>query len=95
MIEAVTSRSQGLGCDAVIITAASKSDEPVNLAVALSRQKARIVVVGVADIHPTRNELWAKEVEIMGSIFRSPMYDGRKAAMSKNSCGWLQKVSST
>lgn len=36
----------GLGCDAVIITAASTSLDPVNLAGSISRKRASIVVVG-------------------------------------------------
>ena len=38
--------SDGIGCDAVIITAASKSLDPINFAGAISRKKAIIVVVG-------------------------------------------------
>jgi predicted dehydrogenase/threonine dehydrogenase-like Zn-dependent dehydrogenase len=64
---AVQNHTHGIGADAVLVVVASKSDEPVNLAVALSRPKARIVVVGVADIHPSRNEMWHKEVEIVVS----------------------------
>lgn len=59
--------SRGLGCDAVVIAVASRSADPVNLAVRLCRSRARIVVLGVADIHPDRNELWHKEVEILVS----------------------------
>ncbi len=67
MTASALSHTQGQGCDAVLVVVASKSDEPVNLAVTLSRQKGRIVVVGVADIHPNRNEMWLKEVEIVVS----------------------------
>jgi len=38
--------TDGIGCDAVIITAASKSLDPINFAGAISRKKATIVVVG-------------------------------------------------
>lgn len=64
--------TEGFGADAVIITAATKSDEPVHLAVDISRFRGRVVVVGVADIHPNRNEMWHKEVEIIVSKAAGP-----------------------
>lgn len=64
--------TDGFGADAVIITAATKSDAPINLAVDIARFRGRIVVVGVADIHPDRNELWHKEVEIIVSKAAGP-----------------------
>lgn len=64
--------TNGFGADAVILTAATKSDVPVNLAVDIARFRGRVVVVGVADIHPDRNELWHKEVEIIVSKAAGP-----------------------
>ena len=52
----------GMGIDAIILTVATKSEEPVNTAVDVSRYGGRIVCVGAADIHPQRNEMWHKEV---------------------------------
>ncbi|MFH1616624.1 MAG: bi-domain-containing oxidoreductase [Planctomycetota bacterium] len=72
IVQNVNNETQGYGSDAVIITAATKSDEPINKAVEISRQKGRIVVVGVADIHPSRNEMWHKEVEIVVSKAGGP-----------------------
>lgn len=63
----VVQQTRGSGCDAVIVAAATKSSEPVNRAVGLCREKGRIVVLGVADIHPDRNELWKKEIELVVS----------------------------
>lgn len=65
--EAVTRRTAGAGCDAVVIAAATKSSEPIATAVGLCRQSGRVVLVGVADIHPNRNEMWNNEVEIVVS----------------------------
>jgi len=62
----------GYGSDAVIITAATKSDAPVNTAVDVSKYRGKIVLVGVADIHPQRNEMWQKEVEIIVSKAGGP-----------------------
>ncbi len=64
--------TNGFGADAVIITAATKSDAPVNTAVDVARYGGRIVLVGVADIHPQRNEMWHKEVEIIVSKAGGP-----------------------
>ena len=73
-------QTQGYGADAVIITAAAKDRGPVDQAIQLCRAKGRIVVVGTADIHPDRNELWLKEIELVvsrapgpGSL--DPIYD--------------------
>lgn len=62
----------GYGADAVIITAATKSDVPINTAVDISRFRGRIVLVGVVDVHPQRNEMWHKEVEIIVSKAGGP-----------------------
>lgn len=64
--------TEGLGVDCTILTVASKSDEPVHTAVEVLRFGGRIVVVGVTDIHPNRNELWHKEVEIIVSRAGGP-----------------------
>jgi predicted dehydrogenase/threonine dehydrogenase-like Zn-dependent dehydrogenase len=69
---AALAETAGFGCDAVIVTAATKSDAPIHAAVRLCRQKGRIVVVGIADIHPDRNELWSKEIELVVSRAAGP-----------------------
>ena len=65
--EVVLRRTKGVGCDAVIVAAATKSSEPVSTAVGLCRQQGRVVILGVADIHPDRNEMWKNEVDIVVS----------------------------
>lgn len=72
LLEISNQLSDGFGQDAVLITAATKSDAPVNAAIELSRPKARIVLVGVADIHPSRNDMWYKEMEIVVSKAGGP-----------------------
>lgn len=69
---AVAEMTAAHGADSVIITAATKSDQPVNMAVDLSKIGGKIVLVGVADIHPDRNEMWHKEVEIVVSKAAGP-----------------------
>lgn len=70
--ESVERATSGHGVDTVIITAATKSAEPVNLAVDLCRFRGKVVLVGVADVHPQRNEMWHKEVEIVVSKAGGP-----------------------
>ena len=83
---AALTMTEGFGCDAVIVTAATKSDVPIYAGVRLCRQKGRIVVVGVADIHPDRNELWKKEVEL--SSYRAP----RGPARSIRYMNWTASI---
>lgn len=66
-VENVKKFTDGIGVDAVILTVASKSAEPVNTAIEISRFGGRIVLIGVADIHPDRNELWQKEIKLLVS----------------------------
>lgn len=88
--------SGGLGVDAVIITAATKDHAPVDQAIQLCRSKGRIVVVGTADIHPERNELWHKEIEIVvskaggpGSV--DPLYEIEGVDLPIGDVRWTQK----
>ncbi len=64
--------SKGYGVDAVIVAANAKNGEVINTSVELCRPKGKIVIVGTADIHPDRNELWAKEIEIVVSKAGGP-----------------------
>lgn len=62
----------GMGIDAVILAVATSSKKPVHDAIAISRFGGRIVAMGVADIHPHRNEMWQKEVELVVSKAGGP-----------------------
>ena len=72
MQQQVQTITQGQGVDAILITAATKSSEPVDLGIDWSRRGGKVVVVGVADIHPDRNEMWRKEVELIVSQAAGP-----------------------
>jgi len=89
-------QTQGYGADAVIITAATKDRGPVDQAIQLCRAKGRIVVVGTADIHPDRNELWLKEIELVvsraagpGSL--DPIYELEGVDLPIGEVRWTQK----
>lgn len=64
--------TQGHGADATVLTLATASEEPVNAAINYTRTRGKIVVVGTANIHPNRNELWHKEIELVVSKASGP-----------------------
>ena len=51
-------------CDAVIVTAATGSDDPVRLAGALARDRARVIVVGDVGMTLPRSSYYGKELEL-------------------------------
>ena len=52
------------GCDAVVITAATHSSDPVELAAKLARDRARVVVVGDVGMHVPRAPFYEKELDL-------------------------------
>ena len=54
--------SRGRGVDAVIITASTKSDEPIHQAALMCRKRGRIVLVGVAGLKLSRDDFFKKEL---------------------------------
>jgi predicted dehydrogenase/threonine dehydrogenase-like Zn-dependent dehydrogenase len=69
----VRQQTAGLGADAVIITAASSSHDPVNLAGALARKKGRVVVVGSVPTGFDREpHYYRKELELRMSCSYGP-----------------------
>ena len=51
-------------CDAVILTASTKSDDPIALAGALARDRARVVVLGDVGMTLPRTSYYGKELEV-------------------------------
>ena len=64
--------TNGSGVDAVILAVATQSDQPIHEAIKVSRFRGRIVLMGVADTHPHRNDLWEKEVSLIVSKAGGP-----------------------
>jgi predicted dehydrogenase len=60
----VASFTDGHGVDAVLICAATPSNDPVNLASALCRDRGRIVVVGDVGMSLPRTPFYEKELEL-------------------------------
>lgn len=61
-IKAAEIFSRGRGVDAVIITASTKSNEPVSQAATMSRKRGRIVLVGVVGLELSRADFFEKEL---------------------------------
>lgn len=60
------------GVDAVLITAATDSDEPVRNAARMCRQRGRIVLVGVAGLNLSRADFYEKELTFQVSCSYGP-----------------------
>tara|TARA_B100001121_G_scaffold218067_1_gene191369 strand:- start:2276 stop:4366 length:2091 start_codon:yes stop_codon:yes gene_type:complete len=58
--------------DAVIITAASSSNEPIEIATKIARNKAKIVVIGDIPLNISRNDFYYKELELVVSKSYGP-----------------------
>jgi predicted dehydrogenase/threonine dehydrogenase-like Zn-dependent dehydrogenase len=68
----VRNLTQGFGLDTVILTAAARSDEPVNLAMRLVRRKGRVVVVGDVGLALQRAAMYQKELDLLMSTSYGP-----------------------
>lgn len=64
--------SRGRGVDAVIITASTKSSEPVHQAALMSRKRGRIVLVGVTGLELSRADFYEKELTFQVSCSYGP-----------------------
>lgn len=64
--------SRGRGVDGVIITASTKSSEPLSQAATMCRQRGRIVLVGVIGQEISRADFFAKELTFQVSCSYGP-----------------------
>jgi predicted dehydrogenase/threonine dehydrogenase-like Zn-dependent dehydrogenase len=64
--------SRGRGVDAVIITASTKSNEPVHQAALMCRKRGRIVLVGVPGLELSRADFFEKELTFQVSCSYGP-----------------------
>lgn len=64
--------SRGRGVDAVIITAATASDEPMHQAATMCRPQGRIVLVGVVGLNLKRSDFYEKEISFRVSCSYGP-----------------------
>ncbi len=71
-IVAAVTFSRGRGVDAVIITASTKSSEPVSQAAKMCRKRGRIVLVGVTGLELSRADFYEKELSFQVSCSFGP-----------------------
>ena len=72
VLAAAQAFSRGRGVDAVIITASTKSNEPVSQAAQMCRQRGRIVLVGVVGLELSRADFYEKELSFQVSCSYGP-----------------------
>lgn len=64
--------SRGRGVDAVIVTASTRSSEPMHQAALMCRKRGRIVLVGVAGLELSRADFYEKELTFQVSCSYGP-----------------------
>ena len=60
----IVAAADGAGLDSVIVCAATRSADPVDLACRLLRQRGRVVVLGDVPVEASRSTMYEKELEI-------------------------------
>jgi predicted dehydrogenase/threonine dehydrogenase-like Zn-dependent dehydrogenase len=64
--------TRGHGADAVLITAATDSNQPVELAARVSRLKGRVIVVGMTGMNIPRQPFFSRELKLVISMSYGP-----------------------
>ena len=72
LVAAADQFSRGMGMDAVLITAATKSNEPVTVAGEIARMKAKVVVTGLVGMDVPRDDYYKKELDFKLSLSYGP-----------------------
>jgi predicted dehydrogenase/threonine dehydrogenase-like Zn-dependent dehydrogenase len=71
-VEAALAFSEARGVDVVLITASTKSSEPVRQAALMCRKRGRIVLVGVTGLELSRADFYEKELSFQVSCSYGP-----------------------
>jgi predicted dehydrogenase/threonine dehydrogenase-like Zn-dependent dehydrogenase len=72
VVKIVEEYTNGIGADAVLITASSKSNDVISQAAQMSRKKGRIVLVGVIGLNIQRADFFKKELSFQVSSSYGP-----------------------
>jgi predicted dehydrogenase/threonine dehydrogenase-like Zn-dependent dehydrogenase len=72
VVKTVESLTNGIGADAVIITASTKSNDVISQAAQMSRKKGRIVLVGIIGLDIQRADFFKKELTFQVSCSYGP-----------------------
>lgn len=70
--QVVEGATRGYGADAVIVTASSKSSDPLNQAAEISRLKGRVIVVGLVGMNIDREPFYKRELDLRLSMSYGP-----------------------
>lgn len=92
LAEAVAAMTGGLGCDGILIAAATDSSEPLELAAELARDRARVVMVGKTGTEFPYASFMKKELQLVVSRSYGPgrydeEFEGRGV---KYPAGWVR-----
>lgn len=68
----VIAMTGGVGADAVLLTLASSSDQPVHQAAEMSRKRGRLILVGVTGLNLVRDDFYKKELSFTVSCSYGP-----------------------
>ena len=71
-VDRVHKLTEGFGADAVIVTAASSSNEVISQAMQACRKKGRVVLVGDVGLDLKRSDFYAKELDFLISTSYGP-----------------------
>lgn len=71
-VSAALTFSRGKGVDGVIITATTRSNDPVNQAAKMCRKRGRIILVGIAGLELNRVDFYEKELSFQVSCSYGP-----------------------
>lgn len=71
-VQAAERFSRGRGVDAVLVTAATKSSEPIHQAALMCRKRGRIVLVGITGLELSRDDFFKKELTFQVSASYGP-----------------------
>lgn len=70
--------TRGIGADAVIITAATRSNDPVEFAANVTRERGKVIMVGLVGMNIPREQYYNKEIEMRVSRSYGPGRYDRK-----------------
>lgn len=72
VVKIVEAETNGIGADAVLITASTKSNDVISQAAQMSRQRGRVVLVGVIGLDIQRSDFYEKELTFQVSCSYGP-----------------------
>jgi len=68
----IKSHTENVGVDAVLVTAATDSNEPIDLAASSVRKKGKVILVGVVGLNLSRKQWYSSEAEFSVSCSYGP-----------------------